>query len=155
MMQTTRRYVIVVSHDCDFNQGNREFFLVARLHPLSRGQKAEDKLELLRRGNDPRERTGAGRRIGINVFLIEPVPGHFDEPMIGSFELIIPVSVNFREHMLKRKIAEMEHHDREWLRGKLAIFLARPEDDISEDLKMPIPTDPALQVWQEIPAGGE
>ena len=144
---------MVVSHDCDFNEGNREFFLVARVQELSRGQKVPDKLDHMKKGNDPRARTAAGKPIGLNMFVLDPVPGTLGEHAIGNFELIIPVAVRFRGDLFKLKIAEMDDQHRKWLRKKLAIFVGRPEDDILDELKVPKPDEAAKQVWKEIPEG--
>ncbi len=55
-----------------------------------------------------------------------------------------------REDMLKLKRAEMEHEHRVLLREKLALFIARTQDDISDEDKVPIPDDPSELAWQEI-----
>jgi hypothetical protein len=150
-MPTARRHVVVVSHDCDFNKGNRQYFLVAKLIDLSRDQKAPETLEHMRTGNDARARTADGKPIGLNMFILDPVPGALDEHMIASFELIMPVSVSFREALFKHKVAEMADDHRKLLRAKLSYFLGRPADDISDDLKVAKPDDPSAQVWKEIP----
>jgi hypothetical protein len=152
MMPTARRHVVIVSHDCDFNKGNRQYFLVAKLIDLSRDQKIPETLEHMTTGNDARARTVDGKPIGLNMFIIDPVPDVLEEHMIASFELIMPVAVGFREALFKRKVAEMADDHRKLLRAKLAYFVGRPEDDISDDLKVPKPNDPSTQVWKEIPA---
>jgi hypothetical protein len=142
-----------LSHDCEFNEGNRECFLVGRLSKFSPGDKAADRQELFRRGNNARERTSRGNRIALDMFFIEPVPGAFDESMALRFDVVVPIAMKFREDVFKCKRAEMDQPNRAMLREKLAVFTGRPVDDIHDELKKPIPEDPAVQVWEEIPVG--
>lgn len=147
MMVSSPRYALVISHDCDFNEGKRDFFLAASIHELTSKDRKPDRLEKLRLDNDARRHTAA-HQIALRAFLIEPILGHFDEPRLAVFDTITPIAMKFKSEMLKLKRAEMSHEHRVMLREKLALFVAREEADIDQELKVTPPEDPANLEWQ-------
>jgi hypothetical protein len=148
IMVSSPRYALVVSHDCDFNEDKRDFFLAASLHELTPKDRKPERLEKLRLDNDARRHTAA-HQIALRAFLIEPIAGHFDEPQLAVFDTITPIAMKFKAEMLKLKRAEMDHEHRVMLREKLALFVARQQDDIAQELKVTPPEDPAELEWQD------
>src|SRR4051812_40457558 len=51
MVSGASRHAVVLSHDCEFNEGKRPFFVVGRIQSLPRDV-SEERLEELRLGND-------------------------------------------------------------------------------------------------------
>jgi hypothetical protein len=152
IMVSSPRYAVVISHDCDFNEGKRDFFLAASIHELDRRDRQPERLNKLRRDNDARNHTPANQ-IVLRGFLLEPVPGHFEEPMLALFETITPIAMKFKADMLKLKRAEMKHADRVMLREKLMLFAGRQENDIPDEMKTPPPDDVAEMEWQDVKVG--
>jgi hypothetical protein len=152
IMVSSPRYALVISHDCDFNEGKRDFFLAASIHELDRRDRKPERLEKLRRDNNARSHTPANQ-IALKGFLLEPVPGHFEEPMLALFETITPIAMKFKVDMLKLKRAEMNHAHRVMLREKLMLFAGRQEDDIPDNLKASPPDDAADLEWRDVKVG--
>ena len=148
IMVSSPRYALVVSHDCDFNEDKRDFFLAVSIHELTPKDRKPERLEKLRLDNDARRHTAA-QQIALRAFLLEPVPGHFDEPRLAVFDTITPIAMKFKAEMLKLKRAEMDHVHRVMLREKLALFISRQQDDIAQELKVRPPEDPAELEWQD------
>jgi len=147
-MVSSVRYALVVSHDCDFNEGKRDFFLAASIHDLTPQDSKPERLEKLRLDNDADRHTPANQ-IALRGFLLEPVPGIFEEPKMAVFDTITPIAMKFRVDMLRVKRAEMAHEHRVMLRKKLGLFISREENDISDELKIAPPPDPSELEWQE------
>jgi hypothetical protein len=57
--------------------------------------------------------------------------------------------------MLKLKRAEMTHESRTLLRDKVAMFLARPADDIPDESKISPPADSSTLEWQDVEMPGD
>lgn len=148
IMASSARYALVVSHDCDFNEGKRDFFLTASVHDLTPQDKKPERLAKLRLDNDADRHTSANQ-IALRGFLLEPLPGIFDEPKMAVFDTITPIAMKFRSDMLRLKRAEMSHEHRVMLRKKLGLFVAREENDIADELKIDAPADPSDLEWQE------
>jgi hypothetical protein len=148
IMASSARYALVVSHDCDFNEGKRDFFLAASIHDLNRQDEKPERLEKLRLDNDADRHTPANQ-IALRGFLLEPIPGAFEEPKLAVFDTITPIAMKFRGDMLKVKRAEMEHEHRVMLRKKLGLFVSREEDDVDDQVKVAQPEDPSALEWQE------
>ena len=148
IMACSARYAVVVSHDCDFNEGKREYFLAASIHELDPRDRKPERLEKLRLDNDAHRHSPANQ-IALRGFLLEPVPGCFDEPMLAVFDTITPISMRFKAEKLKLKRAEMDQEHRVQLREKLALFVARAVDDIAHELKVNPPEDSTELVWRD------
>lgn len=148
IMVSSARYALVVSHDCDFNEGKRDFFLAASIHDLNPQDQKPERLEKLRQDNDA-DRHTAATQITLRGFFLEPLPGIFEEPKLAVFDTITPIAMKFRGDMLKVKRAEMDHEHRVMLRKKLGLFISREEKDIEDELKVEPPADPTELEWQE------
>jgi hypothetical protein len=154
LIQTTLAYAMVVSHDCEFNPGKRNFFLAARVDRLPHEARNDSALiDELRAGNDYRARSNEGNPIDMRAFFLEPIPNVLDdEPgYVANFTSITPFSMKFKEDLLKLKRAEFEHSHREQLRTKLAVFFGRSGDDVSNELKVDRPTEPETLEWKDPP----
>lgn len=152
--QTTVAYAMVVSHDCEFNPGKRHFFLAARLDRMPHDARNDSTLiDELRAGNDYRQRSSKGNPIALDAFFLEPIPGVLDDEYgyVANFASITPFSMKFKKDLLRLKHAELEHSHREQLRAKLAIFFGRLAGDVSNDLKVDRPADPATLEWRDPP----
>jgi len=72
ILPASRRYVVVVSHDCEFNEGKRDRVLLARIQSVQKGPGAPD-IGLLRASNDIDARHSANSPVdGVDVFVIDP-----------------------------------------------------------------------------------
>lgn len=130
------RYVVVASHDCDFTEAKRDHFLLARLQEFNRRLDAEAR-EAIKAANDAiRVEEGADERYEyIDTFVLDPLPGSFDEFMPVQFTTISPWHSSLVEEFQKLKRAELEHEHRVRLRKKLAFFFGREAADIADEEK--------------------
>jgi hypothetical protein len=145
---------MVVSHDCEFNPGKRHFFLAARVDRLPHEMRSANALiDELKAGNDYRARSSEGNPIELGAFFLEPITGILDGDAgyVANFTSITPFSMKFKKDLLKLKCAELEHHYREQLRGKLAVFFGRAGEDVADDLKVGRPADPSTLEWRDPP----
>jgi len=139
ILQGDYYHLAIVSHCCEFNEGKRAKFLVARLQTV-RGDLSSEQLEAVRLSNDIEARAEAGEAIdGLDGFLFEPVPGQFDQPMVASFQTITPIPTSMADSLKSTKRAELEHDVRVQFRRKLGFFFGREADDVPEDEKAPAP----------------
>jgi hypothetical protein len=135
-----RRFVVIVSHDCEFNVGKRNRLLVARIEPVP-GHLKPEQLDDLRESNDVRARAAAGKTVaGVDSFVLAPLPGAFEIEQIAVFTTITPLPMKMAEGLRSAKRAEMNHDARVLFRDKLAWFVGRAEDDISDDEKADAPS---------------
>ncbi|HLX31287.1 MAG TPA: hypothetical protein VKR79_00825 [Gaiellaceae bacterium] len=128
------QFVMVVSHDCEFNEEKRNRFLVAKIEKVP-GNLTVEQRAALRESNDVEARAEAELDVaGVNSFLLNPIDGAFAEESIADFTTITPLPKKLDSDYLKLKRAELEHGQRLLLRRKLAWFFAgRGTDDIPDD----------------------
>ncbi|HEX3174556.1 MAG TPA: hypothetical protein VHQ43_10135 [Solirubrobacterales bacterium] len=130
-------YLVIVSHCCEFNEGKRNKFLVARLQ-RPRQNLSSEQYEALRLSNDVEARASSGEPVaGLDSFLLDPVPGSLDEERVASFTSITAVPLSMKEDFRAAKIAELDHGTRILFRAKLAWFFGRTADDIPDAEKAP------------------
>jgi len=145
---------MVVSHDCEFNPGKRNFFLAARVDRMTHEARNDSALiDELRAGNDYRARSSEGNPIALDAFFLEPISDVLDDELgyVANFASITPFSMKFKKDLLKLKRAELDHSHREQLRAKLAVFVGRPGRDVENELKVDRPADPATLEWRDPP----
>lgn len=144
---------MVVSHDCEFNDGKRQFFLAARLELLPQNMINDNAaMEEMRAGNDYLARSVSGNPIAVDAFFLEPIEGVIPLGMVATFTSITPFSMGFRDNLLRLKQAEMQHDPhRLQLRDKLSIFFGRDAEDVPDTFKIARPTDPATLTWTDVP----
>ncbi len=134
-VKTQPRFVVVISHDCEFNEGKRSFFLVARIENIQVGL-SDEQLKLLRRANDLRSMED-GVQVPVDTFVLDPVLGAFENRMRVNFCTVTPLPMTYLSEALKLKRAELQHDQRILLRSKLGYFFGRDAEDISEGEKKP------------------
>ncbi|MDP9256018.1 MAG: hypothetical protein M3Q31_05620 [Actinomycetota bacterium] len=135
-LPASMRFAAVVSHDCELNeQKDRGFFLAARLESVSR-QLRPDELALLRAANDITPH-GTEERKALDTFLLEPIPGVFEQPMNINFGTITPFPLTLASQVLQAKRAELRHEHRLFLRQKVAFFFGRNAPDIEDAERLP------------------
>ncbi len=133
----TYRYVVVLSHDCEFNVGKRSSFIVARLTNLRRDLSDEQRTEL-RAANDIVARARQGGTVGaLDTFVVDPVAGAFAEEMQVDFVTVMSCPMKAAPEYMRLKRAEMLHEYRVMLRKKVALFFGRDADDIPDEDKRP------------------
>lgn len=139
-----RMIVVVISHDCEFNEDKRNKLLVARLQGVQKNLTPEQR-EDLRASNDVQARADAKLDVaGVNAFLFDPLPGVFDDAQVANFETITPLPMKMADDLYKQKRGELDHPTRVLFRQKLAWFVGRVAEDIPEDEKVepPPPREP-------------
>jgi len=134
-------YLAVISHCCEFNDGKRNKFLLARLKGVP-GNFSDDDLRALRLSNNVAKRAEEGADVaGVDAFVVEPIPNAFESEQVVAFTTITAFPIAMRNDLAKVKRAEMDHAARVQFREKLAWFLGRSGDDIPEDEKS-VPPEP-------------
>lgn len=135
-----QRYAVVLSHDCEFNEGKRDFFLLARLQRLPHRLPEQD-LADLRASNDVEDRVKQGQEVaGLDSFVFSPLAGHFEEEHVSVFWSMTPIPMSRAQDLQAVKRAELEHATRLLLRKKLGLFFVRGSEDIpDEEKKVPGP----------------
>jgi hypothetical protein len=133
------RFVVVASHDCEFNEAKRNRFLVARVEDVP-GNLTPEQRVALRESNDVNARAEAEETVaGVDSFLLDPVPGAFDQESVAVFTMLLPFPMRLKDEFVSKKRAELEHDHRERFRAKLAWFFGRVGEDIDDDLKFDRP----------------
>ncbi len=128
------RFIAVLSHDCEFNEGKRVSFLVARLINLN-ANLTEAQRQELRAANDALEGAEGPIYAVLNTFVVDAIPGVLADAMQIDFASMtsFPMKAVGNCHALKR--AELDHEHRVKLRRKLAFYFGRDADDIPDDEK--------------------
>jgi len=147
------RFVMVVSHDCEFNENKRSHFLVARIESI--GKITDEEREVLIAGNDVMKAIEEERHVPLDTFYLEPIPGVFEDARRVNFCAITSFAMELTKEILGSKKAELQHDQRIRLRNKLGVFFGRDAEDIPEDQKAaPPPKDeggPAARVVEAEP----
>jgi hypothetical protein len=133
-----QQFVMVLSHDCEFNEGKRHYFMVGRIDGFP-GKISEEQLLLVQAGNDIATAIKKELKIPLDVFYLEPLGGVFDKPQYVNFGAATFMSMDFTKEALAQKRAELLHEHRVLLRTKLGYFFGRPADDIPDEEKKPPP----------------
>jgi hypothetical protein len=149
MVRGNPRYAMVLSHDCEFNEGKRPHFLIGRIEGIPKTLSDEQVAEMVA-GNNYEARAREGKPAAIDTFVVDPLEGAFDEYQRVSFSSIVPLPMSMKEDMLKLKCAELDHEQRVLLRSKLAAFFGRSAQDVPEDYKEPRPADSTDLKWKEV-----
>jgi hypothetical protein len=132
-------FVVVVSHDCEFNEGKRNKLLVARLQSMPGHFTAEQKQDL-RDSNDLEARVAAQLQVaGVDNWVFDPLSGAFEGEHVANFATITPLPMKLRDQLVARKRAELVHEQRVLFRKKLAFFLGRDADDVPQSEKQAPP----------------
>jgi hypothetical protein len=126
------RYVVVVSHCCEFNEAKRAQFLVARIQDFAGNLTSEARIAI-RAANDAIRESDAEQRYDyIDTFVLDPLTDCFAEPQLVSFTTITALPISMVGTVKKTKHAELEHEHRVRLRSKLGFFFGRDAEDIDE-----------------------
>jgi hypothetical protein len=136
LVKTDHRYVMVLSHDCEFNEDKRLQFLVARVEELS-AKLTPAELSLLKDGNDIEAASAAGKQVAVDIFFLDPYKGLFDAPMRVNFCTMSSFSMDLADEASRLKQAELLQEERVRLRRKLGYFFGRDTEDISDADKRP------------------
>jgi hypothetical protein len=132
-------FVVVVSHDCEFNEGKRNKLLVARLQRPP-GNLDSDQLDALRASNDFEARIRADQPVaGVDNWVFRSLPGVLEVEHVVSFTTITPLPMTMRDDLRSVKRAELLHEERVRFREKLAYFMGRKADDVPDADKVPAP----------------
>ena len=130
-----KHYLAVVSHCCEFNEGKRNKFLLARLKSMP-GNLDDEERRALRLSNDVAKRAEKdGDVAGVDAFVVEPIPGAFETEQVVSFTTITAFPMAMKDDLAKAKKAELDHATRVQFREKLAWFFGRVGDDIPDEEK--------------------
>ena len=143
-MPADERFAVIVSHDCDVTAAKgRSHVLLARIREFDR-QLSEETRQEIRAANDAvriDEGSEDGQRYEyIDTFVLDPLPGSFDEPMLVQFTTITSWPIRVYDSLVAKKKAELEHEHRVQLRNKLGFFLGRAADDEPDEDKFDAPT---------------
>jgi hypothetical protein len=132
------QYAVVISHCCEFSEGKRERFLIARTQKFPPRMEPEMRATIeasnaaVRVDEDQPE-----RREWLEFFVLDPVVGCFDDDKrLVDFTTIMSVHKTMISHIKDMKKAELEQPHREQFRKKLGLFLARDADDVKEDRRI-------------------
>ena len=139
LVPAARRYVAVLSHDCEFNEGKRDRLLLARVGEVDKRLDA-DAIAELRVSNDVEGRHAAKKSVdGVDSFVLDPLDGVFDSPKLIVFTTTTPwpAAAQMIRKLQAAKVAELEHEHRLLLRRKLAWFFLRSPDDVPQGDKRP------------------
>jgi hypothetical protein len=130
-LPASMRFAAIVSHDCELNeQKDRGWFLAARLESVSRKTTPEE-IAQLRAANDITPDGGEERK-ALDTFLLEPLPGVYEEAMNINLGTVTPFPLSLARQVLLAKRAELVHEQRLLLRTKAAFFFGRSAPDIDD-----------------------
>lgn len=128
-------YVVVVSHDCEFNEGKRNKLLIARLQAMP-GNLAGEQLEALRESNNLEARVANKLSVaGVDSFVFAPIAGVSETELVANFGTITPLPMKLKDQLLDKKRAELLHEHRVFFRKKLAWFVGRDAEDMPDEEK--------------------
>jgi hypothetical protein len=138
-MPAEKMTVVVVSHDCEFNEDKRNKLLVARLQGIQKNLTEEQRADL-RSSNDVQARAAAKLKVaGVDAFVFSAVPGLFEDEQVANFSTITPLPMKMKADLYGQKKAELDHTTRVLFRQKLAWFVGRTADDIPDEEKIDPP----------------
>ena len=133
---------MVISHDCEFNERKRPLFIVARVENLN-ARLTPEQVEQLRLGNDLAKASELGVNVALDTFFLEPRPPFLSQPMRVNFCAVTSLPMEDAANFANLKRVELDQHNRELLRSRLAMFFGRPANDIGDEEKIREPiTDP-------------
>ncbi|MDP9226595.1 MAG: hypothetical protein M3P18_22695, partial [Actinomycetota bacterium] len=121
LVEAKAHTVIVLSHDCEFSEGKRSHFLIARVDGIA-GKTTPEELELLRSGNDVEAAVRDGAAIALDTFLLDPRPGLFVTHQRANFAAITSIPMEFSSDAVAQKRAELTHETRVLFRRKVGVF---------------------------------
>jgi hypothetical protein len=126
---------MVISHDCEFNEGKRAQFLVARIERLPTTTSAP--VEDLLAANDLQVAAERGLSVWTDSFVLSPSVEVFGDAHHRrvNFCRVMSLPMKSQSEALTLKKAELEQSERERLRFKLAFFFGRQADDIPDEEK--------------------
>jgi hypothetical protein len=140
------KFCVILSHCCEFTEGRRERFLVARLQKVNERWPEEKRAAILA-SNDTVEVKGKPRYEFLEFFALDPLDGCYPDPMLIDFNTITTLTKDALSQVKALKRAELEHPHRIHLRRKLAFFLGRDAPDVAEDKKVDAPAPTTQLVY--------
>jgi hypothetical protein len=146
ILKTSTQFAAVLSQCCEFNEGKRKSFSLARIvglgertHPAlrvfgvnlaeivpwNRLAPRQRDLEALLRANS----VEADRPQHVNVYTLRPDGQHLAEPHLVDFSRVFSVHIAEKERVLARKVLQLDSSHRREFQLKLAYFYARSAED--------------------------
>jgi hypothetical protein len=147
------QYAVLISHCCEFREGKRERFLIARIQSFPPRMSDEMRAQVEASNaavqiEEPEAATefatpGDGEKPEpkeryeyLELFVLDPLPGCFADKMLVDFSTIMSIHKGMIPYLKSDKKAEFEQEDREQFRKKLGMFLARDAGDVKEDRRV-------------------
>jgi hypothetical protein len=132
-----KQYAVVISHCCEFREGKRERFLIARVQKFPERMESEMRAAIEASNAAVRvDEHQPERREWLEFFVLDPVAGCFEDKRLVDFTTIMSVNKAMRGHIDDEKKAELEQPYREQFRKKLGLFLARDAPDVKQDRRI-------------------
>jgi hypothetical protein len=127
-MPISIRHAVVISHDCEFNEGKRKYMALARIDHLDL-RRPQEELDAMRRANSPTTASAEGLSVQFDAFYLDPLPEQFDGPRVINFQTITPFPMSMKAEILAVKCGELTPTARRDLRGRLAAFFGRDGEE--------------------------
>lgn len=127
--------VMVISHDCEFNEGKRTHFIVARIEGVS--NISPDEMAVRLSANSMQTALELGIPLWADSFPLAPSRTLFGDERYRrvNFCRVMSLPMTDVAAFLEQKKAELMHQDRQNLRFKLGAFFGRAADDIPDEDK--------------------
>jgi hypothetical protein len=144
ILKVEKRFAVVLSQCCEFNEGKRNAFSLgivftfrevfwprrtflrvnlAEVVPLKKSALSRIPVDQIRLANkiDPAKPNAA-----VNTYLFEADGVHFQEPFVADFTQVFSVRMDDRAKVLRSKILQLDNQHRRDFQKKLGYFYARP-----------------------------
>jgi len=147
ILKTDRRWAVVISQCCEFNEGKRNAFSLADLRPASIWLRIRSRLfginlgELLPLSKTPFRKgvieqlkqankldNSSGHNQAVNAYFFDADGTHLLEPHIVDFTQVISIRMEDRAAVLSNKVLQMDVTHRKEFQAKLGYFYARPAE---------------------------
>lgn len=122
-LMMTNKYFVYLSHECDYNDDKRQFFLLTPMLGIDQKiRRSKDNFDRVISSNDVKQHPHY-----LNQFYFEPNPPVFPEDKVIDFTRIISFSVKEKDGLLKNKCSQLKQEIRNLLKTKMGYYFVHSQ----------------------------
>lgn len=124
-LMMTNDFFVYISHECDYNDQKRQFFLLTPMLGIDQGlrRRAGD-FSRFTESNDVRQHPHY-----LNQFYFAPNPPQFPEDKIIDFTRIISFSTRDKNDLLEKKCLQLNLEHQNFLKQKIGYYFIHTRDE--------------------------
>jgi len=117
-LMMSNKYFVYLSHECDYNDNKRQFFLLTPMLGIDQGiRRSKANFDRIILSNDVKQHTHY-----LNQFYFAPNPPTFPEDKLIDFTRIMSFPIKEKDELLRNKCAQLKQENQNLLKTKIGYY---------------------------------